>query len=103
MHGVTPGGRHIPNVPFNANPHPPVMKLVTPAILIATTLAAASCASRPVPSLTQTYNGKPVLTRASHPQGGPMGKVEGVYLGRRYFQPQGVKSGLAWVDVYGQK
>lgn len=32
-----------------------------------------------------------------------MAPVDGVYLGRRYFQPQGVKSGLAWIDVYGQR
>ena len=79
------------------------MKLGALAILTVTTLASVSCAGRPVPSLTQTYNGKPVLTRASHPQGGSMAEVDGVYLGRRYFHPQGVKSGLAWIDVYGQR
>ncbi|MFC5457275.1 hypothetical protein [Prosthecobacter fluviatilis] len=77
------------------------MKTTLIAILAATTLV--SCNAPSVPSLTQTYNGKPVLTRASHPQGGSMRPVDGVYLGRRYFQPQGVKSGLAWIDVYGQR
>lgn len=86
--------------PTNLNP---TMKSVALVILAATTLASVSCTTRPVPSLTQTYNGKPVLTRASHPQGGPMREVDGVYLGRRYFHPQGVKSGLAWIDVYGQR
>jgi hypothetical protein len=56
-----------------------------------------------VPSLTQTYNGKPVLTRASHPSGGRMTEVDGVYLGRRYYHPPGAKTGLAWIDVYGQR
>lgn len=81
----------------------PTMKSVALVILAVTTLASVSCATRPVPSLSQTYNGKPVLTRASHPQGGPMREIDGVYLGRRYFHPQGVKSGLAWIDVYGQR
>lgn len=79
------------------------MKLIALATLAVSTLASVSCASRPVPSLTQLYNGKPVLTRSSHPQGGSMRAVDGVYLGRRYFHPQGVKSGLAWIDVYGQR
>jgi len=79
----------------------PTMKATLLAILAVTTLV--SCNAPSVPSLTQTYNGKPVLTRASHPSGGPMTEVDGVYLGRRYFHPQGVKSGLAWIDVYGQR
>jgi hypothetical protein len=79
------------------------MKPVLQILLAVTTIASVSCVGRPVPSLTETYNGKPVLTRASHPQGGSMAPVDGVYLGRRYFQPQGVKSGLAWIDVYGQR
>ncbi|MBL9129943.1 MAG: hypothetical protein JNG86_02015 [Verrucomicrobiaceae bacterium] len=70
--------------------------------LIATT-ALVSCSGPSVPSLNQTYNGKPVLTRASHPSGGSMREVDGVYLGRRYFHPPGAKSGLAWIDVYGQR
>ncbi|MBE2284828.1 MAG: hypothetical protein IAE77_15315 [Prosthecobacter sp.] len=77
------------------------MKHTVLAILAVTTLV--SCNAPSVPSLTQTYNGKPVLTRASHPQGGSMHPVDGVYLGRRYFHPQGVKTGLAWIDVYGQR
>jgi len=32
-----------------------------------------------------------------------MHSVDGVYLGRRYYHPPGGKSGLAWVDVYGQR
>jgi len=87
---------------FTNQPNP-TMKYIALAILTVTTLASVSCSTRPVPSLTQTYNGKPVLTRASHPQGGSMHPVDGVYLGRRYFHPQGVKSGLASVDVYGQR
>jgi hypothetical protein len=79
----------------------PTMKHTVLAILAVTTLV--SCNAPSVPSLTQTYNGKPVLTRASHPQGGSMHPVDGVYLGRRYFHPQGVKTGLAWIDVYGQR
>jgi hypothetical protein len=80
------------------------MKPILHTLLALATLASASCAGRPtVPSLTKTYNGKPVLTRASHPQGGAMHAVDGVYLGRRYFHPQWGKSGLAWVDVYGQR
>lgn len=80
------------------------MKLTAYAFVTLTALTSVSCAGRPsVPSLTQTYNGKPVLTRSSHPAGGSMAKVDGVYLGRRYFYPQGTKSGLAWTDVYGQR
>jgi hypothetical protein len=80
------------------------MKHIVRPLLVLTSIACVSCAGRPdVPSLTQTYNGKPVLTRASHPQGGSMSPVDGVYLGRRYFHPQGVKTGLAWIDVYGQR
>ncbi|WP_395738151.1 hypothetical protein [Prosthecobacter sp.] len=63
-------------------------------------LLSASCS--PVPSETGTFNGRPVLTRASHPSGGAMREVKGSYLGRRYFTPPGSKSGLQWVDVYGQ-
>jgi hypothetical protein len=85
------------------NPNQPSMKPFVSILLAVTTLASVSCSGRPVPSLAQTYNGKPVLTRASHPQGGSMHAVDGVYLGRRYFHPQGVKSGLAWIDVYGQR
>lgn len=66
-------------------------------------LATSSCANRPgVPSLTQTYNGKPVRTQASHGAGGPTRPVDGVYLGRRYFNT-GTRSGLASIDVYGQR
>lgn len=74
-------------------------------MLLIATLTLSSCAGRPVvPSLTQTYQGKPVLTRASHPSGGSMAEVDGVYLGRRYYQPPGAKTnGLAWIDVYGQR
>jgi hypothetical protein len=80
------------------------MKLIYCTLLAISTLATVSCAGRPsVPSLTQTHNGKPVLTRASHPAGGPMKEVDGEYLGRRYFHPPGGKSGIAWVDVYGQR
>lgn len=82
----------------------PTMKFAAYALITLTTLTSVSCAGRPsVPSLTQTYNGKPVLTRSSHPAGGSMEKVDGVYLGRRYFYPQGTKSGIAWTDVYGQR
>lgn len=77
------------------------MKPTLLAILAVTTLV--SCNAPSVPSLTQTYNGKPVLTRASHPSGGRMTEVDGVYLGRRYYQPPGAKTGLAWIDVYGQR
>ena len=77
------------------------MKATLLAILAVTTLV--SCNGPSVPSLTQTYNGKPVLTRASHPSGGPMTEVDGVYLGRRYYHPPGAKTGLAWIDVYGQR
>ncbi|MDI1314407.1 hypothetical protein [Prosthecobacter sp.] len=63
-------------------------------------LLAASCGT--VPDANGTYNGKPVLTRASHPSGGPMHEVKGTYLGRRYFTPPGSKTGLQWIDVYGQ-
>ena len=80
------------------------MKPVVLMLLAVTTLTAVSCAGRPtVPSLRQSYNGKPVLTRASHPTGGSMHSVDGVYLGRRYYHPPGGKSGLAWIDVYGQR
>jgi len=80
------------------------MKTIVHTLIALTALASVSCAGRPqVPSLTQTYNGKPVLTRASHPSAGSMKEVDGVYLGRRYFHPQGTKSGLAWIDVYGQR
>lgn len=66
-------------------------------------ILCVSCTSRPVPSLTQTYNGKPVLTRASHASGGSMAAVDGTYLGRRYYHPPSSKAGLAWIDVYGQR
>lgn len=80
-----------------------LMTHTRPALLVLISALCVSCASQPVPSLTQTYNGKPVRTRASHPTGGSMAKVDGVYLGRRYFQPPGGKTGLAYVDVYGQR
>lgn len=64
-------------------------------------LLSVSCGT--VPDANGTYNGKPVLTRASHPAGGSMREVKGgTYLGRRYFTPPGSKSGLQWIDVYGQ-
>ncbi|WP_395749464.1 hypothetical protein [Prosthecobacter sp.] len=79
------------------------MKRLNPTVSIVLGLAmllAPSCA--PVPGENGTFNGRPVLTRASHPSGGPMHEVKGRYLGRRYFTPPGSKSGLQWVDVYGQ-
>lgn len=80
------------------------MKRTLVAILAVLPALLASCANRPtVPSLNTTYNGKPVRTRASHPSGGTMTEVDGVYLGRRYFHPPGGKTGLAWIDVYGQR
>ncbi|MBK8094940.1 MAG: hypothetical protein IPK32_23960 [Verrucomicrobiaceae bacterium] len=73
-------------------------------LLSLSSLALVSCAGRPsVPSLTDTYHGKPVLTRASHPSGGSMTEVDGAYLGRRYYHPPGSKTGLAWIDIYGQR
>ncbi|WP_395742056.1 hypothetical protein [Prosthecobacter sp.] len=63
-------------------------------------LFAASCSS--VPDENGTYNGRPVLTRASHPSRGSMRPVNGTYLGRRYFTPPGGKGGLQWVEIYGQ-
>lgn len=79
------------------------MKTSSYALFTAMAVACSSCAGRPaVPSPRDTYNGKPVLTRASHPSGGSMSGVGGVYLGRRYFTPPGAKTGLEWIDVYGQ-
>lgn len=75
---------------------------VLPLVALLCAFSFSSCASRPsVPSLTQTYNGKPVRTQASHGAGGLTRSVDGVYLGRRYFNT-GTRSGLAWIDVYGQ-
>ena len=80
------------------------MKLAQTTLFTILAFLCVSCAGRPtVPSLSGTYNGKPVLTRASHPAGGLMREVDGVYLGRRYFTPQGDKSGLQWIDVYGRR
>ncbi len=78
------------------------MKRPNPASIVLglTILLSASCVS--VPDANGIYNGKPVLTRASHPAGGSMREVKGTYLGRRYFTPPGSKSGLQWIDVYGQ-
>ncbi len=78
------------------------MKRPNPASIVLglSMLLSASCVS--VPDANGTYNGKPVLTRASHPAGGSMREVKGTYLGRRYFTPPGSKSGLQWIDVYGQ-
>lgn len=78
------------------------MKHPNPASLVLglCVLLSASCGT--VPDANGTHNGKPVLTRASHPAGGPMHEVKGTYLGRRYFTPPGTKSGLQWIDVYGQ-
>lgn len=79
------------------------MKQTVLSLLVIVCGLSASCTNRPsVPSLTQTYNGKPVLTRASHGAGGSTREVDGVYLGRRYFNT-GTRSGLAWIDVYGQR
>lgn len=78
------------------------MKKTTLPLLALLCASFSSCSTRPAPSLTQTYNGKPVLTQASHGAGGPTKAVDGVYLGRRYFNT-GTKSGLAWIDVYGQR
>lgn len=66
-------------------------------------LLAVSCSS--VPDENSTCNGRPVITRASHPAAAttPHGRaVTGTYLGRRYFTPPGSKSGLQWIEVYGQ-
>ena len=79
------------------------MKPLVLTVLALTTLASVSCSSRPVPSTKQIHNGKPVLTCASHPSGGSMKAVDGIYLGRRYYYPVGSKCGLAWIDVYGQR
>ncbi|MBN8418154.1 MAG: hypothetical protein J0L73_04495 [Verrucomicrobia bacterium] len=79
------------------------MKRTNPASIVLglSMLLSASCGT--VPDANGTYNGKPVLTRASHPAGGSMREVKGgTYLGRRYFTPPGSKSGLQWIDVYGQ-
>jgi hypothetical protein len=83
--------------------HYPTMKPALLALLAVTSLASVSCSGISVPSTNQTYNGKSVLTRASHPSGGSMTEVKGVYLGRRYYHPPGGKTGLAWIDVYGQR
>jgi len=85
----------------NQHENTPTMKPTLLAILAVTTLV--SCNAPSVPSLTQTHNGKRVHTRASHPSGGSMTEVDGVYLGRRYYHPPGAKTGLAWIDVYGQR
>jgi hypothetical protein len=76
------------------------MKRPNPAAIIFgfCLMSLASC--RTVPDENGTYNGQPVLTRASHPAGGSMREVKGAYLGRRYFTPPGSKSGLQWIDVY---
>lgn len=79
------------------------MKHTLPALLALIPILCVSCASQPVPSLNQAYNGKPVKTRASHPSGGSMAAVDGVYLGRRYYHPPASKTGLAYIDVYGQR
>jgi hypothetical protein len=85
-------------------PQPTTMKSVHSVLSMILAVVCASCAGHPgVPSATDTYNGKPVLTRASHPAGGSMKEVDGVYLGRRYFTPPGSKSGLHWIDFYGQR
>lgn len=78
------------------------MTHIRPALLVLISALSVSCATHPVPSLTQTYNGKPVRTQASHGAGGSTAKVDGVYLGRRYFQPPSGR-GLASIDVYGQR
>lgn len=79
------------------------MKTSNLTLLTLSSLLLVSCAGGPtVPSLTGTHQRKPVLTRASHPSGGAMTEVDGIYLGRRYYHPPGAKTGLAWVDVYGQ-
>ncbi|MGV3658601.1 MAG: hypothetical protein ACO1TE_00400 [Prosthecobacter sp.] len=79
------------------------MKYTLLSLLALAPLLCVSCASQPVPSPHQTYNGKPVRTRASHPSGGSMAAVDGVYLGRRYYHPPTSKAGIAWIDVYGQR
>lgn len=87
-----------------ANTTQPLMKSSILLLNAISILSLSSCAGRPnVPSAHGTYNGEPVLTRASHPSGGSMAAVDGVYLGRRYFHPPWGKSGLAWIDVYGQR
>ena len=79
------------------------MKNLCLATLAMLSTALVSCSGTSIPRSGETYNGKPVLTRASHPSGGSMKKVDGVYLGRRYYNPPGSKMGLAWVDTYGQR
>ena len=79
------------------------MKYTALALLTAVSLSSVSCAGRATaPSLTGTHNGAPVMTQSSHAAGGSTSPVKGTYLGRRYFQPPGSKTGLAWIDVYGQ-
>ena len=63
-------------------------------------LLAVSCSH--VPDENGSYNGRPVAARASHPAGAALAPAKGTYLGRRYFTPPGSKSGLQWIDVYGQ-
>lgn len=79
------------------------MKQSVLTLLALVPLLCVSCASQPVPSLSQKHNGQPVRTRASHPSGGSMAAVDGTYLGRRYYHPPTSKAGIAWIDVYGQR
>ncbi len=68
--------------------------------LTVSALFSISCSH--VPDENGTYNGRPVAARSSHPAGAAMAEAKGTYLGRRYFTPPGSKSGLQWIDVYGQ-
>lgn len=78
------------------------MKCTNPTAIVLGLCIPLLASCNTVPNENGTYNGRPVLTRASHPTGGSMREVKGTYLGRRYFTPPGSKSGLQWIDVYGQ-
>ncbi|MFM2220788.1 MAG: hypothetical protein RLZZ553_536 [Verrucomicrobiota bacterium] len=62
----------------------------------------SSCSSSGLAGNSCSANGKPLLTRSSHPMAPTSYKGEGKHVGRKYFHPPGSKTGVQWVDLYEQ-
>lgn len=61
-----------------------------------------SCTSTGTASAPVSANGKPLLTRSSHPLMPTTSNGSGTSVGRKYFHPPGFKTGAQWVEYYEQ-
>jgi hypothetical protein len=70
--------------------------------LVGTIAVLSSCTGSGLAGNIPSANGKPLLTRSTHSTVPTSYKGEGKYVGRKYFNPPGSKTGVQWVDLYEQ-